>query len=223
MTTQDRVPPPQGRSGTTPPTGSTSSPDDTSDEARQEAREVADEAQDRASAVASHASDQASQVASSAQDSAQNVADEARSQARDVMSEARTQLREQSEQGMERAGSQLRSTADQLRALSEGRIEDAGPLADQAGALARRVGDWADRIQGRSVDQVSGDVRDYASRKPSRFLAACFAAGVAAGRLGRNVQASDEIDLTGDDQSGGSGGTTLSSGGRSTSDVAARS
>ncbi len=154
-------------------------------------RDTTDVASGQTSQVAGTASDEASRLAGEAGDRTHDVADDARQHVRGIADVAVSQVRDRADEQVTRAGGGLRQASDQARALAEGRTDDAGPLSDYAASAASALGDWADRLEQGSVTDLLGDVTDFARRKPGQFLAGAFVAGIVAGRIGRNVQASD--------------------------------
>lgn len=154
-------------------------------------RDTTDVASDQASQVAGTASDETSRLAGEAGDRAREVADDARQHVRGIADVAVSQVRDRADEQVTRAGGGLRQASDQARALADGRTDEAGPLGDYAASAARALGGWADRLEEGNVTDLLGDVTDFARRKPGQFLAGAFVAGIVAGRIGRNVQASD--------------------------------
>jgi hypothetical protein len=130
----------------------------------------------------------ASNVAGTAGERARDIKDEASSHARGLVSEARSQVRGRMEQETERAGSALSQAGTQLQALAEGRTDEAGVFGEYAQQAARAVNRWADSVQERGFDGLLDDLRSVARRRPGVFLLGAVAAGVVAGRFGRNLR-----------------------------------
>ncbi|HSJ43336.1 MAG TPA: hypothetical protein VK923_01480 [Euzebyales bacterium] len=108
---------------------------------------------------------------------------EAKQHARSIARDARRQLRGHAQAETQRAGAALSTAGDQLRALADGRVDEAGVLGDYIEAVAHGLNHWAGTIQDRGLD----DLRSFGRRRPGLFLAGALAAGVVAGRFGRNA------------------------------------
>lgn len=169
----------------TRPSGGT----DTTDVARQEGRRMQGTAKDAASSVGDTATARGQQLKGQARQHARGVADD-----------ARRQLRGHAQEETQRAGTALGTAGDQLRALADGRVDEAGVLRDYIQTAADTVGHWADTVQDRGLDGLLDDLRSFGRRRPGLFLAGALAAGVVAGRFGRN--AAQEL---GDEPAGGGG------------------
>jgi hypothetical protein len=112
---------------------------------------------------------------------------QAEQHARGIAGDARRQLRGHAQDETQRAGSALGTAGAQLRALADGRPDEAGVLRDYIETAADAVGHWADTIQERGLDGLLDDLRSFGRRRPGLFLAGALAAGVVAGRFGRNA------------------------------------
>lgn len=170
----------------TRPSGGT----DTTDVARQEGQRMQGTAKDAASSVGDTATARGQQLKGQARQHARGIADD-----------ARRQLRGHAQEETQRAGTALGTAGDQLRALADGRVDEAGVLRDYIQTAADTVGHWADTVQDRGLDGLLDDLRSFGRRRPGVFLAGALAAGVVAGRVGRN--AAQEL---GDEPAGGGGG-----------------
>jgi hypothetical protein len=159
---------------------------DTSQVAREQGQDVKDSARDAASNVAATAGERA-----------HDIKDQAGSHVRGIAGEVGRQLRDRIEQETERAGSALGQAGSQLQALTEGRTDEAGAFAEYAEKAAQALNRWADAIQDRGLDGLVDDLRRFAQRRPGAFLLGTGAAGVIAGRLGRNLRGemSDSSEL----------------------------
>jgi len=155
-------------------------------------------AADEAKRVASTATQETKQVVATATEGAKHVAREAGSQAREVVQEASTQIRSLAEQGQaqlriqaeqqtQRASANLRTLADQAQALAEGRVEEAGPLADQIRRVAWQLSDAANGLDRRGFEGLIADVRSFARRRPTAFIGLAALAGFAVSRVGRSL------------------------------------
>ena len=163
--------------------------------------EKGSEVKEKASEIVGQAQSAAGEVASIAKDQARVLTEEAKYQARELMTTTRRQLSEQAEQRAQHASRGLRSIADQMRALNDGRPQDAGTVAQWTGEIQQRVRQWSDRLESGGVDGVLRDLSSFARRRPLVFLGACMAAGVVVGRLVK--------DAAGADASAGNGSASL--------------
>ena len=168
-------------------TSDTRSPSDASSSLSEKGSEEKDKAGD----VVGQAQSAVGEVASTAKDQARVLTDEAKYQARRAcVHHAPAAV------GAGRAASAtrvpgLRSFADQLQALSDGRRKDAGTVADWTGEIQRRVRRWSTRLESGGVDGVLRDLSSFARRRPVMFLGACMAAGVVVGRLVKDAAGAD--------------------------------
>jgi hypothetical protein len=181
------------------------------DEAREQGRQVADTAKGEARGVAEEAKGQAGRVA-----------EEAKEQGRNLLSEAQSQLRQQASSQTDRAAGFVQEIAGSLRALSEGRTEEAGPLGDYARQATQQVQQFADRIEQRGFDGLVQDVQRFARRRPGGFLLGAAVAGFATGRLvrgARDAQSSSDDQYSGQLTSTSSTGTYGTSGTYTTSEA----
>jgi hypothetical protein len=181
------------------PAGDTS----TTETAKQEATQVASTAVDQGKQTASVAADAAGQTAATATEGAKQVASEAAQQvtdvtrqatdqARELVGQAQSQLQEQATAQTQKAASGLADVGRQLRALGDGRTDQAGFAADAARQLADKVEEVAGRIEQRGFDGTVEDLRTFARRRPGTFLVGMAAAGFVVGRLGKGAQAAQQ-------------------------------
>lgn len=182
----DPLAPPPGTIVTVPPDpGTTDRSGSKADAAKTAAADTAGTASEKGKEVAHTAADQAKGVAAEARSQAGTVVEEARTQARQVMGTAGSELQNQLADRLQTASGGARDTAGQLRALAEGRVEEAG----QVGDLARKAGDQLERLADRAdelgVQGVVDEVSEFARRRPVAFLAGAAAAGFLVGRLAR--------------------------------------
>jgi hypothetical protein len=146
---------------------------------------------DKAKDVTSHASDQAKQVAGEAKDQVREVAAEAKDHAADLLDQTRTQARQQAEETTKHLASGLHSLSNQIGALREGRVQEAGPVAQYADQARRRIEEFAGRLDRGGLDGVASDLNRFARRRPGLFLVSCAGAGFALARLVRAGASSD--------------------------------
>lgn len=153
------------------------------------AQQVTDQAQQVASAAARRgkevvgaAGGEVPQVAEVAREQASQVPAEASAQVAKVLDDAKAHLRDQAQAQTDQLGDALAGLAAQIRAMTEGRPQDAGLVADVACQAAQRVDQVTKRIQRSGFDGLVADMQRYARRRPVTFLAGALAAGLAAGR-----------------------------------------
>jgi hypothetical protein len=166
------------RSGTITTSGTRNGPNGPSREgekmetAKAESAEVAETAKQAGKDVMSEVSEQSSAVAHTAKDQIQQLA-----------TQTRQELKAQSEQRGEQVAVRLQTWAGQLKALAEGRVEDAGELRALVGDAQQRLESYASSLRERGPDGVLQDVRRFARRRPGMFLLAAGVTGFAIGRL----------------------------------------
>jgi gas vesicle protein len=134
------------------------------------------------------ARDAASDIATTAGERTRDIREQAASHVRGIAAEARRQLRDRIEQETEHAGSALSRAGSQLQALTEGRTDETGVFGEYAEQAAQTVNRWADSIQDRGLDGLLDDLRSVGRRRPGAFLLGAMAAGMIAGRFGRNLR-----------------------------------
>lgn len=157
--------------------------------AAQAAGDTAGVAAEQSRSVASTATEQAKGVASQASSQARSVTDEARQQASRVVGDASAEFRTQMEQRLTQLVRSTRGASDQLRALHEGRTDEAGQAGDLARQASDKLGGLADRADELGLQGVTDEVTRFARRRPFAFLAAAAIGGIAAARVMRSVQA----------------------------------
>jgi len=158
---------------------------------KEQASEAASTAVARTSEVAGTATEGARQVASEASRQASQLTSEALSSARGLVGEATGSLRDQAGQQTERAASGLRTLSDQVRALAEGRPDEAGPAGDYARQAGEKLQQVAERLESGGLEGALSDLQAFARRRPGVFLLGAAAAGFAVGRLVRGAQAAN--------------------------------
>lgn len=144
--------------------------------------------------TATTASDSAKDAAGEVAAQAKVVAGEARRQIGTVVDETRQALSQQADDRTIQAAGGLRTLADQVSALADGRPHDAGPLAGYLGDAQSRVSAFAERLETGGPQGLLDDVTDFARRRPIVFLAAAMGAGFVVGRLARAGRAAQQDD-----------------------------
>jgi vacuolar-type H+-ATPase subunit H len=143
-------------------------------------------AKDEAASVASSAAEQAREIATEAKDQARTVVASATDGARDMVQHTVGELRNQADDQARRVAGSVRSTSEQLKALSEGNPDAAGPIGDYVRDGADRLARLAERLESRGWDGVLADAGRFARRRPGVFLAGAMTAGFFVGRFLRN-------------------------------------
>src|SRR5829696_2637140 len=194
-----QVSPPSERGGATRRPSSTGRPA-MGDDVQSMAGEAASTTAEKDQEVAEGAKLEASQVTETTKAQARQVKDEVTTQARGLVDQAKTELRDQGRTQADHAAQAIRRVGDQATALADGRVDEAGPVADYVRQAGQRAGQVADHLDQRGVEGVLDDVQDFARRRPGAFLLGCAAAGFVTGRLIRGGAAS-----SGDGASDGDG------------------
>jgi hypothetical protein len=147
---------------------------------------------DRAAQVAGEAGEQAKQVAVEAKEQAREVAGEIRGHARQLVDQTQTELRDQAQAGTERAAGGLRTLGQQVQAMRDGRVSEAGPIVGYADQARHKLEELADRLERGGVDGAISDLSRFARRRPGVFLLTCAGAGFALARLVRSQTGGDD-------------------------------
>jgi hypothetical protein len=121
--------------------------------------------------------DSAKDVASEVKTEARAVANEASDQARRLYSTTKDELAGQAQAKTEQAAQGLRRLSDQMGALAEGRMEEAGPLQGYARDAQDRLMQFAGRLENGGAQGLLDDVTRFARRRPLVFIGACAGAG----------------------------------------------
>jgi hypothetical protein len=143
-------------------------------------------ARDQAATVGRSAGEAGGHVAQTAADQAREVVSETARQARDLLGEAGGHAQDQASVQQQKAASQLRSLADELREMTV-KGGQSGVATEVAQQTAERIHGMASWLEQREPADVLQAVRDFARRRPGVFLAGAVAAGLAAGRLTRGM------------------------------------
>jgi hypothetical protein len=151
-----------------------------------QARQVKSTAVGQGKEVARTASQDVRELAGSVRSQAEQVKGELAGQARDLLAETRGQLQEQADAQTTRMARALFQVGGQAVALSEGRPDEAGPLAEYAEQAANWLDTCAAEIEERGLEGLATDVVDFARRRPGLFLAGAGVLGLAVGRLIRS-------------------------------------
>ena len=167
-----------------------------------EAQDVAATVQEKGQQLTGLASRQARRVRGTALDQGSRVSGEVVEQGRTVVAEARTQLQDQANTQSRRLADALSQLGDEVRALADGRPEQASTVRPYVSNAADAVYDAADRVYGlaqdidtRGLTGVLDDVQSFARRRPAAFLVGAALAGFGIGRAVR-ASSSDGQDAT---------------------------
>jgi hypothetical protein len=166
----------------------TESPGSTAETAAQQGSAVASTAKEQASATAQTAQQGSQQVADQAKQQLSQLSDQAQLELHRVIDQAQGELRERASEQTDKLATGLRGWADELRALAEGRTNDAPRAVDWLSQAAGQMTGYADRLDHRGAAGAVEDVSRFARRRPGAFLIGAVIAGFAAGRLARVAQ-----------------------------------
>jgi hypothetical protein len=151
-----------------------------------QAKQVKSTAVGQGKVVARTANQDVRELAGTVRSQAEQVTGELADQARELVAETRGQLQEQADAQTARMARALYQVGGQAVALSEGRPEEAGPLAEYAEQAATWLDTCAAQIEDRGLEGLASDVVDFARRRPGLFLAGAAILGVGVGRLIRS-------------------------------------
>jgi len=154
-----------------------------------QAKGVTAAVKDESSNVAHTALDAGKDVAHEATTQAAAVAGQAKEQLGAVVSQAKDELRSELNDRSEQAANGLRKLSEQMKALTDGRPQQAGQLGALLGDAQLRVQAYAQSISQRGPQALFDDVAAFARRRPTTFLFVAAAAGFATGRLVRGATA----------------------------------
>lgn len=121
-----------------------------------------------------------------AREQASTVAAEAGEQATDLLRQAQGQLRNQATTGQQRLTENLHALSDGFSTMAE-RGDQPGMAADlarQAARTSRSVARW---LEARGPEDVVAEVKVFARRRPTMFIAVAAGVGLLAGRLTRGL------------------------------------
>jgi F0F1-type ATP synthase membrane subunit b/b' len=142
-----------------------------------------DTAKQDASQVAGTAKQGASEVAQQTMEQAKAVTGSAKDHARELVGQTTSELRSHAGHQATRAADGLDQVARQVRALLEGRPDEAGQVRQYAEQLGDKAQQLAEQLRSRGVDGVMSDTGRLARRRPGLFLAGAAAAGFLVGRM----------------------------------------
>jgi gas vesicle protein len=163
------------------------------DEAKDQAQQVAGTASEMGRGIAGTASEKGKEVAEMAKGQVSEVTQEAAAQARNVVDDAKRQLQGQAQIQTDQIADALRRLEGQVKAMLEGRTDEAGAVGDYTRQAAAQIGRLAERTQNRGFDGLVQELQSFGRNRPGTFLAAASAAGFAAARLWRSGAVSQAV------------------------------
>jgi hypothetical protein len=179
----------------------------TSTEVRDRAEQTAATAVGQSRELGRDAREAGADLVDGARDQVGAVATEIRDQARQVVDDTRSRLQSQADSQRSQLAEALGAFGGELRALVDGRPDEAGTAGRYVEQVGGAVGELATQIRERDFAGIVDDVQRFARRRPGVFLAAVAATGFVAGRLARST--TDDRARTGT-ADGGEASTALS-------------
>lgn len=146
----------------------------------------------QAGQTAERVKEQAGQVTTNAKQQVSRIREEATHQGRRLAERTGDEVRNQAQTQTDRVASSLQDAGRQVRALAEGRPDDAGRARELSTQLADSLTDVGERIEGMGLDGVVDEVTRFARRRPGTFLVGTAAAGFVLGRMLRNADRDKE-------------------------------
>lgn len=137
--------------------------------------------------VADDAATRARDVAHSATAEARSVSREAQNQAADVVRSARTELRAQASQQAKNLSATLEDFSRQLGDMANASPEPESQMSQLARSAADTLSQRARRMDEQGVDGAVDDVKRFARNRPAAFLLGSVAVGFAIGRLAKHA------------------------------------
>ena len=166
------------------PSTTSTSESETTDTARERAREAAD----------------------SGKHEAGRVVDEAKSQTSRLVGETGNRAREHADQQLGRTAGVIEQFGTELDEMASGASQQDGYLAALARDGAQTAHQLSQRLENGGLEGVLDDVTRFARRRPGAFLAASFGVGLLLGRVTRNSDMGRiKQEMSGHDQSDSNG------------------
>lgn len=154
-----------------------------------QAANVAGTAAEQTKEVAGQAKQAAGEVASTAMEKAGEVQHEAAVQVRNLVSDTTQQVRTQAEAQTTKLAEGIGTLADQLRALVDGRPDEADAIRDYVQQGAVKLNAFSQRLQSQGLEGTIDEMQRYARRRPGVFLLGALGLGLGVGRFVRGAQA----------------------------------
>lgn len=141
-------------------------------------------------------------VKETAKDQAVAAKDEAAHQAKDLLGQLKNDVQGYVGPQQERLASTVRSVSDEVNAISQGKKPETDYVSGLLGNVSGTVDSFAASLENKNAEDLLGDVRRFAARRPGTFLAIAAGIGLLAGRVTRSAKDSDEIGNSNDSTGG---------------------
>lgn len=176
--------------GSTAP-GASAGPNDQSagraSTAKDEAANLASTTKDGAGSVMDAEKTMARDTAAEATDRAKATLAEAKVQVKDLWQQSRGEISESAGVQLQRLSVGARSISDELSEMAAA-SDDPGVASDLARRASGYLATASEWLENRGPDEVLSDVKQFARRSPSRFLAITAGLGFVAGRVARSLK-----------------------------------
>jgi uncharacterized phage infection (PIP) family protein YhgE len=137
---------------------------------------------DSAKSALSSAADQAKAQAS-------QIADQAKSQVTAIASQATDQVKQQISTHKDKAAESLTSVSQAVRQTADSLSQNGQPqIASAVTTVASQIDNLTDYLKNRDIDQIVGEVSDYARQNPQVFIGGAFLLGIAFARFLKSSQ-----------------------------------
>ncbi|KAA9394829.1 ATP synthase F0 subunit B [Kocuria coralli] len=154
---------------------------------------VAEKGKDEAQQLKEQTAGSGERMADTAKDKAADVKNEASHQAQDLLGQLKDDAQGYVGPQQERAASTVRSISDEISALSRGEQPQSNYVAGLLGSVSGQVDSLASSLENKDAQELLGDVRRFAARRPGTFLAIAAGIGFVAGRVTRGAKDSDDV------------------------------
>ena len=141
-------------------------------------------------------------VKETAKDQAVAAKDEAAHQAKDLLGQLKDDVQGYVGPQQERLASTVRSVSNEVNAISQGKKPETDYVSGLLGNVSGTVDSFAASLENKNAEDLLGDVRRFAARRPGTFLAIAAGIGLLAGRATRSAKDSDEIGNNNDSTEG---------------------
>lgn len=129
---------------------------------------------------------QAEELKNQARADAHELAEQAKQSADEIRAKAETEARAKAEMGRDQAVGQMESLAHAARVAADDlRNSQHDALSQYVGSVASSVGQLADSLRHKSVDELIRDVEGIARRNPGLFIAGSVAIGLGIARFAK--------------------------------------
>ena len=132
-------------------------------------------------------------VKDTAKDQAVAATDEAKHQTKDLLAQLKDDVQSYVGPQQERLASTVRSVSDEVNAISQGKKPETDYVSGLLGSVSGTVDSFASSLENKDAQDLLGDVRRFAARRPGTFLAIAAGIGLLAGRATRSAKDSDQI------------------------------